>query len=117
MSSKRDHESSLDELYESARTSSIPRHLSATSISDTHSNSSLDSPGVRMLRLVVDQLKFQLLHEQQLREQSTQQFQREKQLREREQLLQAHRQRDLAEQLQREKQLREQQEQELRDLA
>lgn len=123
MSSKRDREPSSDELNESVRTSSIPRHLSTTSIADTSSSSSLDSSDVQLLRRVIERQRLELLHEQQLREQLEQEqhdlsrhLHREQLLREREQLIHEQQQREFVRLLHHWQQLRLQLEKRLRQL-
>ena len=65
MSRKHDRDFNLDELTEAARSSSIPRHAAATSISDPSLLS--DSIELRALRLLVQQLQHDLrLKEQEL---------------------------------------------------
>ena len=62
MPNKRDRDFNFDELTEAARGSSIPRHVSATSISDSSLPSELQT-----LRLLVQQLQQDLqLKEQEL---------------------------------------------------
>ena len=111
MSGKRDRDSGSEELCESARTTLIPRHLSATSIADTPSQDDVPS-----LVNIIQQLRLQLLQEQHLRQRSEQerqeiekQFQLEKKLREQEKQLRQQEQ-QLREQ---EQHLREQQERRL----
>src|SRR3989338_5780428 len=113
MSAKRNRDPSTDELEESARLTSFPRHLSANSVSDAPVTIKT-SDDVPSLLNQIQQLGLQLLQEQQLRERFElerqdleKQLQFEKNIRQHEQQLRQQEQK-LREQ---EQQLREQQEQ------
>ncbi|MDP2434400.1 MAG: hypothetical protein Q8P67_01505 [archaeon] len=132
MSSKRDRELGSEDLSQSSRNPSIPRHLSDSSIAGASPDEDIPT-----LLNTIQQLELQILQEQRLRKQAEQalrelgkRFHAEKKLREQEQKLRQEQEKllrvekkrclqqetelhDLATRLHREQQLREQQQREL----